>query len=206
MNQCLKLITERRSITFFDPSRDVSLELIKEILEVSATAPSGYNLQPWQVVVIMDKEKKKLLREICYGQKKVEDASANIVIIANTKAGFENVDRVLDSWVELGYIQSSVKESLKRSIEAGWNDPQRAKKKAVRDSALFAMNLMITARAYGLETHPMEGYDEAKLREFLNLEDHQEPVMIIAIGYKDPNQDLLPRAYRFKFEEFGRLI
>ena len=93
MKDCLKLITERRSITFFDPNREVPLELIKEILEVSATAPSGYNLQPWQVVVVIDKEKKKKLKEICYNQQKVEDASANLVIIANTRAGFDNVDR-----------------------------------------------------------------------------------------------------------------
>ena len=206
MKDCLKLITERRSITFFDPNREVPLELIKEILEVSATAPSGYNLQPWQVVVVIDKEKKKKLKEICYNQQKVEDASANVVIIANTRAGFDNVDRVLDSWIELGYIQSSAKEQLKETIQMGWSDPQKAKKKAVRDSALFAMNLMITARAYGLETHPMEGYDEVKLREFLELKEHQEPIMIIAIGYKDPNKTLLPRAYRFKFEEFGKVM
>jgi hypothetical protein len=27
---------------------------------------------------------------------------------------------------------------------------------------------------------------------------------MLAIGYKDPQKELLPRAYRFKFEEFGR--
>ena len=41
MKECLRLITERRSITFFDPTKEVPDELIKEILEISATAPSG---------------------------------------------------------------------------------------------------------------------------------------------------------------------
>ncbi len=206
MKECLSLITDRRSITFFDPSRDFPLELLKEVLEVSTTAPSGYNIQPWKVIVVMDKEVKKRLKEICYNQQKAEDASANVVILANTRAGFENVDRVLDSWIELGYIPKEAKEDLKARIVSGWEDPQRARKKAIRDASLFAMNLMITARAYGLETHPMEGYDEGKLREFLNIEDHLEVVMIVAIGYKDPSKTLLPRAYRFKFEEFGRII
>ena len=49
MKECLRLITERRSITFFDPTKEVPDELIKEILEISATAPSGCNLQPWEV-------------------------------------------------------------------------------------------------------------------------------------------------------------
>jgi putative NAD(P)H nitroreductase len=65
MKECLRLITERRSITFFDPTREVPDELIKEILEISATALSGYNLQPWEVVVVKDKEKKRQLKDIC---------------------------------------------------------------------------------------------------------------------------------------------
>ena len=44
MKECLRLITERRSITFFDPTKEVPDEIIKEILEISATALSGYNL------------------------------------------------------------------------------------------------------------------------------------------------------------------
>jgi nitroreductase len=58
MKECL------RSITFFDPTRKVPDELT-----------SGYNLQPWEVVVVKDKEKKRQLKDICYGQQKVEDAS-----------------------------------------------------------------------------------------------------------------------------------
>ncbi|MCS7262305.1 MAG: nitroreductase family protein [Aquificaceae bacterium] len=206
MKECLRLITDRRSITFFDPTRDIPNELIKEILEVSATAPSGYNIQPWEVIVVKDKEKKRKLKDICYGQQKVEDASANIVLVANTRAGEEHVDRILDSWIELGYIKPEARESLKSQIVAGWQDPQRAFRKAVRDTALFGMTIMITARAYGLETHPMEGYDEQKLKEFLGIEEHKVVPMVIAIGYKDPNRELLPRAYRFRFEEFGRIL
>ncbi|MCS6997992.1 MAG: nitroreductase family protein [Aquificaceae bacterium] len=206
MKECLKLIKERRSITFFDPHKEVPEELIKEILEVSATAPSGYNLQPWEVIVVRDREKKKRLKEICYGQQKVEDASANIVLLANTRAGFEHVDRVLQSWEELGYIKPEARESLRLQIISGWQDPQRAFRKAVRDTALFGMTIMITARAYGLETHPMEGYDEQKLKEFLGVEEHKVIPMIIAIGYKDPTKELLPRAYRFSFEEFGKFL
>ncbi|MCS7308023.1 MAG: nitroreductase family protein [Aquificaceae bacterium] len=206
MKECIELITQRRSITFFDPNREVHDDLTKEILEISATAPSGYNIQPWEVIVVKSKDKKKLLRDICYGQQKVEDASANIVLVANTHAGFEHVDRILQSWEELGYISSDAKESLKSQILAGWQDPEKAFRKAVRDTALFGMNIMITARAFGLETHPMEGYDEARLKKFLNIEEHKVVPMIIAIGYKDHSRELLPRAYRFSFEEFGKII
>jgi nitroreductase len=204
--ECLKYIKERRSITFFDPEKEVSDDTLKEILNLSALAPSGYNLQPWEVVVVKSREKKRKLREICYGQEKVEEASANIVVIANLNAAQEHVDRVLDSWVELGYISKDEREPLRERILASWRSPEKRKRKAIRDSALFAMNVMIVARFFGLETHPMEGFDEAKLKRFLGLGRNKLVTMVIAIGYKHPQRELLPRAFRYRFEDFGRII
>ncbi len=204
--ECLRYIKERRSITFFDPNRDVPDEIIKEILNISALAPSGYNLQPWEVIVVKSKDKKRKLKEICYGQQKVEDASANIVVIANLNAAEEHVDRILESWVELGYIKEEDKDTLREQILSGWKSPEKRKRKAIRDSALFAMCVMIVARYFGLETHPMEGFDEAKLKRFLGIGKDKIVPMIIAIGYKHPEKELLPRAYRFTFEEFGKIV
>ncbi|MGI1691577.1 nitroreductase family protein [Thermoanaerobacter uzonensis] len=206
MKECKKLITERRAITFFDSAKEISDDLIKEILETASLAPSAYNLQPWKVIVVKSKEKKKILKEIAFNQQKVEDAPAVIVIIANPKAALENIDRVLDSSIELGYMKQERKEASKERILSVWQDEEQAKRKAIRDSALFAMNIMIAARVYGLETHPMDGFDEGKLKEFLNIDENMYIPMIIAIGYKDPGKELLPRAYRFKFDEFGEII
>ncbi|MFN3478054.1 MAG: nitroreductase family protein, partial [bacterium] len=87
-----------------------------------------------------------------------------------------------------------------------WSNPERAYKKALRDSSLFAMNLMICARIFGLETHPIEGYNEQELKKFLNLPDHLIPVMIICLGYKNPKEKILPRGYRFQFHEITYTI
>ncbi|MDI3519094.1 MAG: hypothetical protein PWQ34_1241 [Caldanaerobacter sp.] len=87
-----------------------------------------------------------------------------------------------------------------------WKDIEQAKRKSIRDTARFAMNIMIVARVYDLETHPMDGFNEEKMKEFLGIDVEKIVPMIITIGYKDPSKDLLPRAYRFKFDEFGEII
>ncbi len=204
--ECVRFVTERRSITYFDPKKEVTEDLVKEIINLATTAPSGWNLQPWEVVVVMSREKKKRLMEICYNQRKVLDAGANIVIIANTKAHEEHLDRVLDSWMELGYISQRQKKKLMEDILSGWQSPEKRKRKAIRDSALFAMNIMILARMYGLETHPIEGFDEAKLKRFLGISKDRIVPMIISLGYPDQSKKLLPRAYRFSFEEIGQIV
>jgi len=68
------------------------------------------------------------------------------------------------------------------------------------------MSVMIVARYFGLETHPMEGYDEARLKRFLGVGKGKLIPLIIAIGYKHPEKEPLPRAYRFSFEEFGKIV
>jgi Nitroreductase len=88
----------------------------------------------------------------------------------------------------------------------GWADREKAIRKAIRDTALFCMTVMIVARGYGLETYPMEGFDEERLKEFLGVDKDKVIPIMLAIGYKDPQKELLPRAYRFKFEEFGRFL
>ncbi|MEN3033843.1 MAG: nitroreductase family protein [Aquificaceae bacterium] len=200
------LIEERRSITFFDDSKSLDDETIRELLRLSATAPSGYNLQPWKVIVVKDLEVKKELMKICYMQEKVYKACINVIVLADTIGGIENAKAVFDSFVELGYFSNEQAQNIIKSIKNSWSDPKVAYKKALRDASLFAMNLMLSARALGLETHPMEGFDEKALRERFGIEERFVPVMIVAVGYKDPSKELLPRAMRFKPEEFATFI
>jgi putative NAD(P)H nitroreductase len=200
VNESLKLILERRSITFFDKTKEVDDELLIKIIELASLAPSSYNLQPWEVIIVKSKENKIKLREICFNQDKVEDASANIVVIANYKRAINNIEKVINDAKSKGYDISVDKNLIANFYSIN------AKMRAVRDTSLFAMNIMTIARFFGLETHPMEGFNEQLLREFLNIEDYKEIPMIIAIGYKDPTKNLLSRGTRFPFSDFGKII
>ena len=58
---------------------------------------------------------------------------------------------------------------------------------AAKSGALACANLMIAAEALGLNTCPMEGFDNLRLSKFLGLSrKHQEIIMVIAVGKKSP--------------------
>lgn len=200
LNESLRMILERRSITFFDSSKEIEDDLLIKVIELASLAPSSYNLQPWEVVIVKSKENKKKLREICFNQEKVEEASANIVVIANYKRALDNIPRVLEDAKSKGYNFTTNSDLIAMFYS------NNAKMRAVRDASLFAMNIMIIARFFNLETHPMEGFNEQMLREFLKIEEYKDIPMIIAIGYKDPTKELLPQLKRFGFNEFGKII
>ena len=60
------VMQQRRAVNFFDPTKDVTEAQLKEIIETAALAPSGFNLQPWNLIVLRDKAKKEMLRKVAW--------------------------------------------------------------------------------------------------------------------------------------------
>ena len=55
-----ELIQRRRSVRRFIPDREVSLDIILEIIRVARRSPSGGNLQPWKVYIVAGGTRKRL--------------------------------------------------------------------------------------------------------------------------------------------------
>ncbi len=202
----INAIRERRSINYFEPGKEIPEETLRRLIETANLAPSSFNLQPWKVIVVRDPEKKRLLRQCAMNQPKVEEASAVLIIVADPGGVEENLTRVLDSWQELGFIKPEVRGIYSDMTKSLYGSPDSLKRKlfAVKNASLFAMNLMLAAKGFGLETHPMDGLDEECIkREFGLGEDRMVP-MLVAVGYLKEGVTLLPRAYRRGLDDFVR--
>lgn len=200
----LQAIKERRSINFFETGREISDARIKELLETANLAPSSFNLQPWRVIVVRNTDRKKVLRKCAFDQPKVEDASAVLIMIADPKGVEENTDRMLNSWQELGYMKPEMRETYKGMIKNLYSEEGSLKRKlfAVKNTSLFAMNLMLTARGMGFETHPMDGFDEDCIKKEFNIPADKIIPMLIAVGNLKSGIKLLPRAFRRDIKDF----
>jgi nitroreductase len=200
-------IKSRRAINFFDPERPVGEKAIREILALASLAPSSSNLQPWEVVLVMDRERRKVLRKCAFDQPKVEEAPAVLIVIANPGAIEETIDRVLADRVEKGYSrqEDTARQRLGPFKMYGDRDSEPRRIFAVKNASFFAMSFMIAARGLGYETHPMDGFraDDVK-REFHIPEDRVIP-LLIAVGHPSPALKLLPRPFRRGVDEFMRV-
>lgn len=204
----IEAIKERRSINFFEPGKEIPDGKLQELLELANLAPSSSNLQPWKVIVVKSPEKKKILRKCAFDQPKVEEASVVLIMLADPEALEENIDRAMDSWEQLGYIKPEAKEANKNRTQNfyGAVDSLRRKIFAVKNTSLFAMNLMITARGLGLETHPMDGFNEESIKKEFQISDNKIIPMLIAVGYLKEGIKLLPRAFRRVIDEFVSFV
>jgi nitroreductase len=199
-------IKERRSINFFEAGREIPDDKLVELLKIANLSPSSFNLQPWKVIVVRDPERKKVLRQCAFNQPKVEEASAVLIMIADPGGVEENLERVLDSWQRLGYIKPDIRQTYTEMAKNLYGSEDSLKRKifAVKNTALFAMNLMLAARGLGLETHPMDGFDEESIKKEFHIPGDKIIPMLVAVGYLRSGITLLPRAFRRELNEFVR--
>ncbi len=200
----IQAIKERRSINFFEAGKEILDHKLKELLEIANLSPSSFNLQPWRVVVVKDTARKKVLRRCAFNQTKVEEASAVLIMVADPKGVEENLERALDSWQELGYIKPDIKQTYRETAKNLYGDEDSLRRKifAVKNTALYAMNIMLAAKGLGIETHPMDGFDEQCIKKEFNIPNDKIIPMLIAVGHLKSGITLLPRAFRRGLSEF----
>ena len=77
----------------------------------------------------------------------------------------------------------------------GWS-PEASLAFAAKNTGFFAMGLMYAATSLGLETHPMDGFDHEGVRQAFNIPDNFWIPLLLAVGYPQPDLELLPPKWR----------
>jgi len=84
-------VEKRRSIRKYLP-KEIPKEQLMKLLESARLAPSGSNIQPWELIVVTDPETKRALVSACKDQDFVGECSAVVAGLDNPKAKWHKVD------------------------------------------------------------------------------------------------------------------
>lgn len=177
------VLDERRSVRKYDSSVVISDAEINEILEIATKAPSGSNMQPWRFLVITDAELKQKLLPIAFNQQQVVEASAIVVILADTEM-YALSEQIYGAAVKAGYMTEEVANNFITNSTNMYSSlpAERLKDIVIFDTGLVAMQIMLTARAKGYDTVPMGGYNKDQLKELFNISDRYVPTLVLPIG------------------------
>jgi nitroreductase len=80
----LTAIHTRRSIREYE-DKDISEELVLELLKAAMASPSARNQQPWEFVVITDPDLRKEIPAVCPFAQMIVDAPLAILVCGNLK-------------------------------------------------------------------------------------------------------------------------
>jgi nitroreductase len=195
-------IQNRRSIRAY-LQKPVPRQLIEELLAVAARAPSGTNTQPWQVYVLSGKAKDALSTEI------VE------TFLDPTQSGEhkEEYNYYPHQWVE-PYIsrRRKVGWDLYNLLGIAKTEKERMQQQQARnyaffdapvgiiftidrimekgswlDYGMFMQNVMIAAKARGLDTCPQASFTPYHriIAKHLQLKPEQQMICGMSLGYAD---------------------
>ena len=123
--EVLEAIRRRRTVRRYR-SRPVEPEKLERLLEAARLAPSGMNLQPWELVVVTSEEGRRALVPACNNQRQVAEAPVVICGVDDPGAKWARVDlslameHIVLEAVELGlgtcYIGSFRPEMVRRAL------------------------------------------------------------------------------------------
>jgi len=198
-----KLIDKRRSANNFIDGVVMTEEDIRPILEDVKLAPSAFNLQHTEYIVVLDNELKEKVREAAYGQYKVHSASG-VILVLGDKEAYKQTAHISQGMVDLGIITSCELDSLIDDNTKFYEERGEAfmKEDAIRNASLSAMLFMLAAKNRGWDTCPMIGFDQQQMRALFNVPATHEIVLMMTIGKEKESSQRL-RGYRKPVEEFA---
>ncbi|MEO6006372.1 MAG: nitroreductase [Opitutus sp.] len=163
-------IYQRRAVRHYG-SREVSRDLVKQLLHAAVQAPSAMNQQPWLFAVF-------------HGRKRLHRYSemAKRYLIATYPTGFSLHGRSQlyeDQDYDVFHGAGTV---IVIYAQRGWLHPNE-------DCCLAAQNLMLSACALGLATCPIgfvrSWFDWTETKRDLGVPEHYSAVFPLTVGYPD---------------------
>lgn len=196
----LAAVTGRKSVRRFLPT-PVDDAMIRAILTAAARAPSGTNIQPWQVDIVTGEARDRLAEA---GRRAAEAERFGLEYVyvpdrldepyrsRRRKVGFDlyalyGIDRddmaarkaaMLRNYDFFG-APVGLFVTMDRAMALG----------AWIDCGMFMQNIMIVARAFGLETCPQQAWCDvgAVVHEELGIPESQILLSGMALGRRDPD-------------------
>ncbi len=198
-----EIITSRKSIRAFLP-KPVAREDIQKILEIAACAPSGTNTQPWKVYVLTGEVKQQLSVEILqayrnpHNQHKEEYHYYPVQWLSPYLERRRKVGWDLYSLLGLGRENKAGMHAQHGRNYAFFDAPvgfiftidRIMEKGSWLDYGMFLQNIMLAAKARGLDTCPQAAFNQFHkiIHQSLNLSDQEMVVCGMSLGYADPTK------------------
>ncbi|OEH93765.1 NAD(P)H-dependent oxidoreductase [Bacillus solimangrovi] len=188
----------RHAVRHFDVNKKIPEKDMKFVLESALKAPSSLNLEHWEYIIVQDKSMKSKLKDVCFSQQQVEDASAVAVILAKKDKLLDpkspEVNQLIRERIPENGVPIAINflESFPNSETfTSWSKSQ---------CYIAGSFLMMAAASIEIDTCPMEGFVNDEVLKLLDYSSEEyEVALVIPMGYrKEPGT---PPKVRASLEE-----
>lgn len=187
----LDQLSWRYAVKKFDPAKKIPARDWGALERSLTLTPSSYGLQPWQFLVVTDRDVRTSLLAASWNQPQVVDASHLVVFARRTSMGRADVDKLIRRICEVrgvpegtldgyrGMMLGSIESPAPGTDHSTWNAKQ----------VYIALGFFLAAAALlGIDACPMEGFDASRYDQILGLSGSGYSATVVATaGYRDPS-------------------
>jgi nitroreductase len=194
MSELIKKLEWRYAAKKMNPTKAVPREKVDRILEATRLAASSSGLQPYEVIVVTNKEVRAKIQPIAWNQAQIADGSHLLVFAAwdnytaeriNTMFDLVNAERGTTNEGWENYRKMLLSTYPQRDAEVNFNH-------AARQAYIGLGTALIAAAEEQVDSTPMEGFDPKALDEILGLKARGlRSVAILPLGYRADEGDWL---------------
>ncbi|TVR45734.1 MAG: nitroreductase family protein [Planctomycetota bacterium] len=173
----LQAIRSRRAIKHYDPEHRMPPADLEQLLDHALLSPTAFNIQHWRFVVVDDPALRAEIRAVAWDQAQVTDASALLLLTADTQAWAKDAGRY---WA---HAPQPVQDFLVPTIGQYYQGNAQAQRdECFRSMGIAAQTIMLTAKAMGYDSCPMDGFDFNAVAKLVKLPDDHVIGLMIAVG------------------------
>lgn len=182
----LKAMRRRFACKRFKSDLPLSAETIRFILDCGRLSPSSFGLEAWFFAVAVEKKLISALGDACFAQEAAYTAPCLIVLLSQREKAFQldspfikqRAGRFPGGYPEFAGDYRGYYEFLEREGRTiHWARAQ---------TYIAAANMMTGAAAIGLDSCPLEGFDEARVLAALGRRAEDWTVgLVLAFGLRD---------------------
>jgi nitroreductase len=159
----------RHACKEFDPTKKITVDDFDLILETGRLSPSSFGYEPWHFVVIQDRALREKLLPVTWGARKQLPTASHYLAILVRKGGMrydgEHVRHMMHDVLKLSPERVEIRNTVYRKFQESdfkLLESERALFDWGCKQAYIALGNMMTAAAMiGIDSCPVEGYDQA---------------------------------------------
>ncbi len=170
---------------------EVSDETLHQLYDLAKWGPTSANMSPMRLVFVKSKEAKAKLGPAMDEGNRAKTLAAPVTVIVGFDQDFHEKLPVLFPHTD---------------AKSWFEGPREGRRDAAfRNSSLQGAYVLLAARALGLDTGPMSGFDNAKVDETFFAGTAIKSNFLINLGHGDTDK-LFPRSPRLSFDEAARIL
>jgi 3-hydroxypropanoate dehydrogenase len=185
-----QLYTKARTRNGWKPE-PVPEAVLRELYDLVKFGPTAFNATPARFIFVTSPEAKARLAALSSGSNGAKILKAPVTVIVGYDLDFpETLDTQFPNLP---------------GVKNWFSDPVAKEVAALRNSSLQGGYFILAARALGLDTGPMSGFDNAGVDAEFFAGTNIKSNFIVSIGY-GTDENLFPRNPRLAFEDAAKIV